>query len=92
MAGAIHCAFDITFSQIFPDNSYSTRQNRQRLLSDFRPILIRKLDEKFDIQFGDDNDTRYKKLDKYLQLYQEELTIPILSPSVVAIFKEVMSI
>lgn len=62
-----------------PDNSYSTRQNRQRLLSDFRPILIRKLDEKFDIQFGDDNDTRYKKLDKYLQLYQEELTIPILS-------------
>lgn len=62
-----------------PDNSYSTRQNRQRLLSSFKSILIRKLDEKFDIQFGDDSGVRYKKLDKYLQLYPEELTIPMLS-------------
>jgi len=62
-----------------PDNSYSTRQNRQRLLSSFKAILIRKLDEKFDIKFGDDNGVRYKKLDTYLQLYPEELTIPMLS-------------
>ena len=62
-----------------PDNSYSIRQNRQRLLSPFKAILIRKLDEKFDIQFGDDNNARYKKLDKYLQLYPKELTIPMLS-------------
>lgn len=62
-----------------PDNSYSTRQNRQRLLSSFKSILIKKLDEKFNIQFGDDNGVRYEKLDKYLQLYPEELTVPILS-------------
>lgn len=62
-----------------PDNAYSTRQNRQRLLSPFKAILIKKLDEKFDIKFGDDNAVRYKKLDKYLQLYPEELTIPMLS-------------
>lgn len=62
-----------------PDNSYSTRQNRQRLMGSFKAILIKKLDEKFDIQIGDDNGVRYKKLDKYLQLYPEELTIPMLS-------------
>ncbi|MCM1294194.1 MAG: DEAD/DEAH box helicase family protein [Muribaculaceae bacterium] len=61
------------------DNSYSTRQNRQRLMGSFKAILIKKLDEKFDIQIGDDNGVRYKKLDKYLQLYPEELTIPMLS-------------
>lgn len=62
-----------------PDNDYSTRANRKRLGMGFRAILLQKLDTHFGIGTLDLPAVRLKKLDNKLQIYPEELNIPILS-------------
>ena len=67
-----------------PDSWYSIRNNRRRLGGNFRDILLQKLDERFGIVDSDSQDVRRGKVDNLLQIYPEELTIPILSDVVLA--------
>lgn len=58
---------------------YYHRTDYHDLTADFRPILFKYLDSFFNIEPKDSKDVRYKKLDKLLELYPEELQKPILS-------------
>ena len=52
---------------------------RNRLNQAFRPIFLPMLDEKFGIAEKDDENTRRNKVDGLLEIYADELTVPILA-------------
>lgn len=52
---------------------------RNRLNQAFRPIFLPMLDEKFGITEKDDEKTRRNKIDDMLEIYADELTVPILA-------------
>ncbi len=52
---------------------------RNRLNQAFRPIFLPMLDEKFGITEKDDIKTRRNKIDDLLEVYADELTVPILA-------------
>ena len=67
------------FQNISLPNTYLQRQNRNRLVGNFRAILTETLNQEFDIKESDTKQQRLEKLDAKLQIEQHELTIPILS-------------
>ena len=75
-----HRVDDFSDSFIWP-NVYRKRVvgQRHRLNQNFRPKLFSELNKRFDISKEDNQKTRFKKLDGLLDVYPEELTIPILS-------------
>lgn len=62
-------------------NQYRKRVvgQRHRLNQLFRPIFLPMMDKKFKIEKEDDIDTRRHKVDELLEIYNEELKVPILS-------------
>lgn len=50
---------------------------RHRLNQNFRPKLLSAMNRKFEIEKEDNEKTRYKKVDALLDIYPEELTIPV---------------
>lgn len=52
---------------------------RNRLNQNFRPIFLSMMDDKFNIQPSDTNNMRREKIDDLLEIYSDELTIPMLS-------------
>ena len=65
---------------VFP-NIYRKRVvgQRNRLNQNFRPILLPLLDNRFKIKPNESKKERLKKIDALLEIYPDELTIPILS-------------
>ena len=68
---------DISWPSVFRESRGVGSRNR--LDSRFRPMLLKRLNERFDLQPNDNMEARREKLDKLLEIEPEELTIPILS-------------
>jgi len=68
---------------LLPDSSQSIRRDRRRLGGNFRRILLRKLNQHFEIADGDDAKAYHKKLDNKLQIANKELSVPILADVVI---------
>lgn len=71
---------DIKENFVWP-NVYRKRVvgQRHRLNQNFRPILLSALDSRFRISKDDNGQTRMDKIDELLEIYPDELKIPVLA-------------
>jgi type III restriction enzyme len=72
-----------TTSNVALPSQYLHRQDYGDLTASFSNLLARELNERFGITAADTVLTAYEKADLHLELYPEELTMPILSDVVV---------